>query len=100
MMRSYPHAAGYKDPGISRENAQRIDANETPAHMRNLVHGLYEAGFIGTADEAAGALSENILRIRPRCTELVKLNVLERTTQRRRGAGGGTAAVLRLRTIF
>ena len=96
----YPYRAGWKDPGISRENAMRIDNNGSAAKLRGRVRELYANGFEGTADEAAVRLGENILAIRPRCTELMKHNVLERTTVRRRSAGGGSAAVLRMRTIF
>jgi len=91
----YPATPGWKDPGISRENAERIQQSGRAAALRNRVRQLFEDGFIGTADDAAASLGENVLAIRPRCTELKKQNVLERIPLRRRGAGGGTAAVLR-----
>lgn len=96
----YPAKAGYKDPGISRENAKRIDSTGRAGDLRKRVRDLYASGFEGTADEAAARLGEDLLAVRPRCTELTKTNVLERTPVRRRGAGGGSAAVLRIRQIF
>lgn len=98
--RQYPAKAGWKDPGISRENAARIDRAGTAALGRARLRDLYASGFEGTADEAAALLGESILTVRPRCTELIKNNVLERTPVRRRGAGGGSAAVLRIRQCF
>ena len=96
----YPAKAGWKDPGISRENAKRIDKTGRAADLRTRVRDLFASGFEGTADEAAATLGEDLLAIRPRCTELMKLNVIERTPVRRRGAGGGSAAVLRIRQCF
>jgi hypothetical protein len=97
MSTQYPATPGWKDPGISRENADRIHRTGTNNIVRSELHELYRTGFKGTADEAAFRLRYSPFQVRPRCTELVKMNVLERTPERRRGSGGGTAAVLRLK---
>lgn len=93
----YEQNVGFKDPAISQENARRIKADHSATMLRAKVLALYRGGFTGTADEAAAALQLDVLRIRPRCTELIKMNKLERTPLRRRSSGGGIAAVLRAR---
>lgn len=94
---AYPHKAGWKDPGISRDNAERIDASGTLTRNMRAVLSLFETGFTGTADDAATALDKSPFAIRPACTHLRKMNLIERTPMRRTGAGGGAAAVLRLK---
>lgn len=91
----YPSAPGWKDPGISKENATRITdgSNIRLAQVRQ----QFEQGFTGTADELAEWMGWSPFTMRPLCTRLRQLNVIERTPERRRGAGGGTAAVLRLK---
>lgn len=93
----YPNAPGYKDPGVSKENVERII--ETGAFGKNMhvIEALFRRGFEGTADEAGEAVGLTPFQARPVCTHLRKANVIERTAERRTGAGGGTAAVLRLR---
>lgn len=97
MNQGYPHRAGWKDPGISRENAERIDRKGTLTTNMKAVLAVFETGFEGTADEVAERLNKSPFAIRPACTHLRKLNRIERTPERRQGAGGGTAAVLRLK---
>lgn len=48
-----------------------------------------------TADEAADALRESILAIRPRVTELSKQGLIVETEQRRRNVSGRSAIVWR-----
>jgi hypothetical protein len=93
--KAYPSAPGWKDPGISKENATRIteSSNIRLAQVRQ----QFEQGFTGTADELAEWMGWSPFTMRPLCTRLRQLNVIERTPERRRGAGGGTAAVLRLK---
>lgn len=92
---AYPHKPGWKDPGISRENAERI-ATSSSARLA-LVRRQFEQGYIGTADDLASAMGWSPFTMRPICTRLKQMNVIERTPERRTGAGGGTAAVLRLK---
>lgn len=97
---AYPHRPGWKDPGISRENAERIAKSGTLGRNMAELKALFETGFEGTADEAAERLEKSPFAIRPACTHLRKLNIIERTPERRTGAGGGTAAVLKLKETF
>ena len=50
----------------------------------------------GTADEVAGRLGLPVLTVRPRCTELRQLGLVERTGERRATASGSGAYVLRV----
>lgn len=92
---AYPHKPGWKDPGISKENAERI-TNSSNVRLAQ-VRQQFEQGFVGTADELAEWMGWSPFTMRPLCTRLRQTNVIERTPERRRGAGGGTAAVLRLK---
>lgn len=94
----YPHKAGWKDSGASKDNADRINAKGSPV-VEALIK-LYSEGFHGTADDAAEALQLSSFTVRPACTRLLKLGILMRTPERRIGTGGGTASVLKLKTGF
>lgn len=91
----YPTQPGWKDPGISKENAERIA--ESSSIRLKAVQAQFEEGFTGTADELAEWMGWSPFTVRPLCTRLRQMNVIERTPERRTGAGGGTAAVLRLK---
>ena len=91
----YPAQPGWKDPGISKENAIRIA--ESASVRLKAVREQFEGGFIGTADELAEWMGWSPFTVRPLCTRLRQMTVIERTPERRIGAGGGTAAVLRLK---
>jgi hypothetical protein len=93
----YPTTPGWKDPGISRENAERIERTGSLSRNMDDLKALFASGFVGTADEAAERMGKSPFAIRPACTHLRKLNLIERTPERRTGAGGGTAAVLKLK---
>lgn len=96
MKNSYPETAGWKDPVVSKENAKTIEKSGRAATLRARLATLFRDGFIGTADEAAARINEPILAVRPRCTELTHMDLIERVPGlRRRAAGGGAAAVLR-----
>ena len=94
---AYPYKAGWKDPGISRENAERIDQSGSLNRNQEKLMALFETGFRGTADEAGEQLGLSPFAARPAATHLRKLGKIERTPERRAGAGGGTAAVLILK---
>lgn len=95
QLKKYPQRPGWKDPGISRENAERIA--ESSSERMKRVQQEFEQGFTGTADELAEWMGWSPFTVRPLCTRLRQLNVIERTPERRKGAGGGSAAVLRLK---
>lgn len=93
-MQDYPGAAGWKDPTVSRENAEAgaVKFNR----MQKVVLGLFESGFIGTADAAAAALGISPFSCRPRCTELLKLKQIERV-RIDRSIAGSSRWILRVR---
>lgn len=91
----YPDRAGFKDQTTSKDAADAIEASGRAARLRAATLELYCSGFIGTADEAAHALGENILSIRPRITEWRGKGFLERTGERRAMDGGKPGHVLR-----
>lgn len=72
----YPDRAGWKETTVSRDNALagRVHFNR----MQSLVLALFESGFVGTADDAAERLKLSPFSCRPRCTELLKMGMLER----------------------
>lgn len=92
-----PYAAKFKDPGISRENAERINAKGAAKLNEQRLIDLFRSGFEGTADKAGEALGLSPFQVRPICTHLRQQGIIERTPERRTGAGGGTAAVLTLK---
>lgn len=67
---AYPHKPGWKDPGISRENAERIEKSGALSNNMKAVLALFEQGFEGTADEVAERLEKSPFAIRPACTHL------------------------------
>lgn len=94
---SYPHRAGFKEPTTSAEAAQRIEAKGRAATLRQRVLAWFRCGQEGTADQAAEALGESVLAIRPRVTELYKQHLIEPTGTRGSNQSGSTAHVWRLK---
>lgn len=75
-MTGYPDAPGWKDPTASRENAKRIVGKSR--QLRRRILGLFEEGFIGSADDVADRLHLSEFSVRPRCTELLQQGKIER----------------------
>lgn len=90
---TYPDTAGFKRDGTSREAAEGIEGSGKAAVIREKVRKIYRECFIGTADEAAAFLGENILSVRPRVSEFVKKDLLRDTGLRRPSANGRSATV-------
>lgn len=89
----YPHAAGYKEHTTSKEAARKIEPRAPTLRMRAVaVLGVRPM----TADEIAAELGESILAVRPRITELFKLNKIEWTGEYRANKSGMRAHVWRL----
>lgn len=92
---TYPRAPGFKERGGTSEAAAHA--------MRGSCEILRDRVLVAisrhpmTADEAAGAVGESILSVRPRVTELSRLGKIERTGERRRNVSGQSAAVWRAR---
>lgn len=93
----YSTEPGWKEPTTSRDAAKAI-AGRTE-HLRDrALTAIRNAGPAGlTADKVAEQVSETVLAIRPRITELFKSGKIERTGARRQNASGVSAAVWRVK---
>lgn len=91
----YPTVAGSKENTTSREAAEAIEAEGRAAHLREKVRQWFADGNVGTADECAEALNENILSIRPRVSELRLRGFLIETGERRPSSSGRSSHVWR-----
>jgi hypothetical protein len=93
MRHPYPRNPGWKDETVSKDNAlvNRVKFNR----MQQRVLNLFESGFVGSTDEVAARLAISVLSARPRCTELLKMDLLERT--RIKGKDGQKRWVLALK---
>lgn len=91
---SYPATPGYKVDGPSRDAA--IAMIPTAGTLRYRVFNAIEKAANGlTADECAELLSETVLAIRPRFTELANGGWIEDAGTRRKNASGRAATVWR-----
>jgi len=92
--RPYPATPGWSEPTTSKAAARSIGHRAGDLRDRVLT-ALREAGDSGlTADEAAAALRESVLAVRPRLTELK--GKIEPTGERRANASGLSAKVWRI----
>lgn len=95
----YPEGAGWKDPEISREQAEELDRSGRTKYLIDHAYAHFLRGFEGTADELAHMMNEHVLSIRPTCTILKKQGLIERTGAKRPSITGRPAAVLCLKKI-
>lgn len=80
-------------PAANRREAHKAILYEA-AHLRMAVLAAIRAAPDGlTADEAAAAVGESVLAVRPRCTELQQDGAILPTRARRVNASGRTATV-------
>lgn len=77
-MSNYPYEAGWKDPTVSKENAERLNKLGITRGLMIQLSDLYANGFVGTATQAGDRLGINLLSARPVCSQLYKLGVLSR----------------------
>ena len=84
----YPNRPGFKQYGTSQEAADAIEPHVDTLRGKALAvirtagpHGL-------TADEVADVLGKSVLSIRPRISELLLFELIERNGQRRKNASG------------
>ena len=91
-MLDYPHQPGSKAAGTS---LQAADEMKGPASiLRTRVMVLLEHNVDGvTADEAAAALCQSVLSIRPRFSELLAKGFIKDSGERRRNTSCKTATV-------
>lgn len=76
----YPSAPGYKRPGTSQAAAEAVKPVAKP--LRDQVLTLLKIQPL-TADQCADWLGVDRLAIRPRLSELVKMNLIEDTGETR-----------------
>jgi len=91
--RPYAGHAGYQPVATSIEAAKAVTPGIREG-QRRVLHALKCHGP-RTPDELAERLYISILYVRPRCTELLKMGLVERTGERRRTGSGMGAYVLR-----
>src|SRR6202035_3462196 len=92
---SYPLAPGYRELTTSRDAAKFV--SDRTGLLRDSVLTMLRLNGPMTADETAHMLHETVLTIRPRFSELLKLEKIERTGERRANASGAKAAVWRVK---
>lgn len=90
----YPHESGYKTTEQETSQAAAQAINPTAATLRDKCYAALK-GAAMTADEVASLISEAILAIRPRISELVALNKVVATPERRANESGKKAVVWR-----
>ncbi len=93
----YPLSPGSKTGGTSQEAARKFAAHAMT--LRDQVLATIAAAPDGlTADEVADQLKSSVLAVRPRLSELVKMEKIERVPgARRKNVSGMSAAVWRKR---
>lgn len=92
----YPRSAGYKSPGTSKQAARAITKSGRASTLREQVLEVLRDRAL-TADEVAQELQESVLSIRPRLTELAKLNQIADAGSRRKNESGKLATVWRVK---
>lgn len=89
----YPERPGWKEPTTSRDAAEKVEP--IVATLRDQVLSAMRIAWPSglTADEAAAKLGRSEFSIRPRLSELRKMEAIEPTTARRPNASGMSAIV-------
>lgn len=90
----YPRAPSAKVSGTSQEAAKAMTGRAV--RLRDQVMTILRRHGPRTADEVAALLGERIWSIRPRLSELRRLNKIEATGERRKNTSGQAAHVWRL----
>jgi predicted ArsR family transcriptional regulator len=89
----YPDAPGFRRRATSKAAAEAIAPRAVK--LKELVLAEIKRRE-GTADEIAKRLRQTVLAVRPRCTELAKLNLIEDAGIRRSNVSGRSAIVWRV----
>jgi predicted ArsR family transcriptional regulator len=87
----YPNSPGFKGRDTSADAAAEV-AEKAPLLRARCLAVLERSNGL-TADEVAGRLGASILSVRPRITELTRLNKVRDSGERRRNASGKRAIV-------
>jgi hypothetical protein len=91
---SYPEAPGFKARDTSKAAAESMRPNASRLRQMTL-RAIKESPDGLTADEAAAAVGEGILSIRPRVSEIAKTGDIIDTGRRRSNDSGRSAIVWR-----
>lgn len=86
----YPRTPGFKRQPTSRAAAEGI-AEKAPLLRDRVLAEIKRKP--STPEQVALAIGEPLLNVRPRCSELVKLKLIEDTGVRREALGGRQAIV-------
>jgi hypothetical protein len=86
-MTTYPRTAGYKEETTSREAAERIEATGRASTIRGTLLAEMEAGWMGTAFDAAEMLGIPYHSVQPRFSELLNQGKI-RKAYRTKGPNG------------
>ena len=93
----YPFEAGSKTKtGPSKEAAQELNKKGRPERLRDKVIAALELYGPLTADECSDQLSESVLSIRPRFSELSRRGRILKTGNTRPSSQGKNQAVWRV----
>lgn len=90
--RPYPFSPGAKRAGTSQAAAEAMKTRAPT--LRDKVLALLQKDAL-TADETAARLGENILSVRPRLSELVKMNLIYDTGLTSKNDSGVRAVIWR-----
>lgn len=97
MLTTYPNHPGFKVVGPSKQAAEKVEPKSKIIRDK-IVEILKQHHRIGlTADELAFLLDASVLSVRPRVTELLRMNILEDSGGRRKNEMGSTVTVWRLK---
>jgi hypothetical protein len=90
----YPLTAGFKEESTSEDAALAIEQTGRAELLRHRAMEAIKASIFGfTADQAAEYMSESILAVRPRVSELYKRGLIKDTGLRRKNVSGVKAKV-------
>ena len=93
---TYPHRPGCQPRDTSADAGEKIADRAVKLRDMCVLSLLLEGPM--SADECATVLNESILSIRPRFTELSKMNLIVDSGERRKNASGRNAIVWKLTT--
>lgn len=93
LFATYPDRPGYRENTTSRDAARAMEPRAGTLRAR-VLDVLRHAEL--TPDEIANELTESILAVRPRVTELFRMHLIERTGERRMNVSRMRAHVYRL----
>ena len=95
MEKKYPLTPGYKENSTSKEAAKNVSSRAANLRTQCLDIVKRKGNYGATPEEVASLLSESILSIRPRFTELKILNYIVDSGLRRKNNFGSNTKVWR-----